>query len=475
LLHVILGHSEKLEIFTGARWDLPCSCGLGKKCALTLVSDIEKDQQQYVRHCCAHADQASQQDACMLVPKQQNITIYGDSHFYSSYLVVDFLEGKMSPQRAFERCKEHRAGTLLDPDPSRAQLHCIQMLMGVALWHGRVDRAFQWLEYMHWSRRKIGVDVQPISFDTGREEGDVLDEWKVRHDLEQLQYLAKLPPRRLVTPYAPVAPPDFARRLADAYEQLLSGLVRNKDLRLKKDFPALLPYANRGVHVPHVERLEAGATNPRADWMACETTLVREGVATLDDALTSAAIKAIRDYFMESTVWYGPSHAGGVRAQLRDGLHAELLLQMASEVKGRLPRILDGLHFLDAVAHKHDSEWPGGGSGVHALPAAVVVALWVTPSVASLNPAGNGFELFSIPSNSQAVASNPARINGGNARSKRVPYRQNRLVVWTSNYTFKIDWNPQRWRAGYRHRRIDCWLLFGEPPQDILNHAHVFA
>lgn len=396
----------------------------------------------------------------MLVPQQQNITIYGDSHFYSSYLMVDFLDGKVSPQRAFERCREHRSGTLLDSDLPRAQLHCSYLLVGVALWHGRVDRAFRWFEYMHLSRRKIGVTVQPLSFDTGRVEEEVLDEWKVRHDLEQLRHLAKLAPRPQITPYAPMAPPDFARRLGDAYEQLLAALGRKKDLRLEAEFPALLPYANRAVHVPHVERHETGATNRRADWTSCEATFVRDGIASLDNALTSGAIKAMHEYFLEATVWYGPARAGGayMRAQLRDGLHAELLLQVAAEVKARLPRALDGLNFVDAVAHKHDAEWTGGSLGVHALPAAAVVALWTTPSAASLDPAGNGYEIFSAELDEQSMA------NHNSARSKRVAYRQNRLVAWTSNHTFKIDWNPRQWRAGYRHRRIDLWLLFGGAP-----------
>lgn len=32
------GHSEKLEIFTVARWDLPCNCGLGEECIKTKES-----------------------------------------------------------------------------------------------------------------------------------------------------------------------------------------------------------------------------------------------------------------------------------------------------------------------------------------------------------------------------------------------------------------------------------------------------
>lgn len=107
---------------------------------------LERDDQQYDRHCCAHAEQAPQpQEHCMLVPQFRNVTIYGDSHFYSSYLMGDFIDGKIDPPRALERCMEHRAGTLLDTDRARAHLHCGHMLTGIALWYGRYDRVFRWL------------------------------------------------------------------------------------------------------------------------------------------------------------------------------------------------------------------------------------------------------------------------------------------------------------------------------------------
>lgn len=457
------GYSEKLEIFTGARWDLPCSCGLGEECLLTRVHEIEKEDQQYDRHCCAHARQEPPQEQCMLVPKQRNMTIYGDSHFYSSYLMADFLDKKIDPQRAFERCKEHRAGTLLDTDPARAQLHCNHMLLGIALWHGRFDRAFRWLEYMHWDRRKINSDVAPLSTETGRDEGGVPDEWKARHDLDQLRYLAKRPSRQQVTPYAPLALPDFAARLAEAYSQLSSAVTTHSgaQVTLDPEFSALRPYLDRAVHVPHVERREGGATSARASWAAAAEAFEREGVASVDAALQPEALQALYEYFLETTVWYGPSRDGGsyVKAQLRDGLHAELLFQVAAEVLARLPAALGSLHLTDVFAHKYDAEWPGGARGIHTFAAAssVAVALWTTPAMANLDGAGNGFEVLA------PLPSDGALPSPGSPGSVRLPYRQNRLVFLRAGRPVSVDWNARRWRAGYKHRRVDLWMLFGAP------------
>jgi len=219
------GHSEKLEIFTGARWDLPCNCGLGDACVKTREHKFDRDDQQYERHCCANSLAPKPQESCMLVPEQQPMTIYGDSHFYSSYLLNDFIDGRIDPTRAMERCRHHRAGTLLDSDPARALLHCGSMIAGLSLWRGRYDRTFKWLEHLHWLRRRPG-SPRPLSLETGQLMSSVVEasigsEWKLRHDVEQLRYLARRPRRQQVSPYAPLAAPDFANNLADGAANLL--------------------------------------------------------------------------------------------------------------------------------------------------------------------------------------------------------------------------------------------------------------
>eukprot|EP00927_Polykrikos_kofoidii_P045432 TRINITY_DN39412_c0_g1_i1.p1 TRINITY_DN39412_c0_g1~~TRINITY_DN39412_c0_g1_i1.p1 ORF type:complete len:1097 (-),score=171.44 TRINITY_DN39412_c0_g1_i1:256-3147(-) len=485
------GFSEKLEIFTGVRWDLPCNCGLGGQCALTRVHGIDKEDQQYDRHCCAHSLQLpSPREQCMLVPRQQEVTIYGDSHFSSSYLMVDFLERRIDPPRAFQRCKDHRAGTLLDADPARAQLNCNHMFVGFTLWHGRFDRTFRWLEYMHWERRKAGASFVPLSVETGLADGaSTLDEWKLRHDLEQLRYIAKRPPRPQITPYAPVVSPDFARRLADAYVELLAraskgthGLVPVAEGSLPDGLSSLSSYLNRAVHVPHVERLEEGATNPQAKWVELEADFERDGLAFMDEALRPAALEALREYLLESTVWYSSRHGPFVKAQLRDGLHAELLLQIAAELMARLPRALDGprQHLVDVYANRYDTDWPGPpGLGVHSLPAEVAVALWTTPSAASLDRKGNGYEVFraSAPQNWTATeryafaqrleddSTKQKLLSDDGFTSRHVPHSQNRLVVWRADRLFRTDWRPRLWRGGFKNRRVDLWLLFGSPSE----------
>jgi len=232
------------------------------------------------------------------------------------------------------------------------------------------------------------------------------------------------------------------------------------------------------MNVPHVERREGGATNVAVDWHTLDETLKTAGVANLDEALKPDVLKALHEYFMEATVWY-TSRAGGafVKAQLRDGLHVELLLQIAAEISAHLPNTIGAHHLVDIFAHKYDAEWPGSHANLpaHTLPAAVVVGLWVVPTAASLDPAGNGWEIFNATAPTtmqvqerfdlaqQVEAS--ARGRDATFPSTRVPYQQNRLVAWRADRLFRMDWRRQNWRAGYRHRRVDLWFLFGNPPE----------
>ncbi|CAJ1392757.1 unnamed protein product [Effrenium voratum] len=78
------------------------------------------------------------------------------------------------------------------------------------------------LERLHWLRRRPGA-ARPLSLESGQPVPET-GQWKLRHDVDQLRYLARLPRRQQVSPYAPLAAPEFASSLADASLQLLNEL-----------------------------------------------------------------------------------------------------------------------------------------------------------------------------------------------------------------------------------------------------------
>lgn len=232
------------------------------------------------------------------------------------------------------------------------------------------------------------------------------------------------------------------------------------------------------MHVPHLEKVEGGVLSSSVDWGLLDETFQKEGLAHLDAALLPKPLAALVQHLLEATVWYSPQAGGSyLKASLFDGLHAEILLQLAAELAARLPASL-GPHRLSSLyAHKYDTEWPGHpGLGTHSLPCSVAVALWTTPDAANLHKKGGGFEVFRAAAQegmppSERYSWTPhleedlpkqKLISETQYASARIPYKSNRLVMWRCDRFFRTDWLPKYWRGGLRHRRTDLWLLYGD-------------
>ena len=68
------------------------------------------------------------------------------------------------------------------------------------------------------------------------------------------------------------------------------------------------------------------------------------GAVYFDDLLTPPALARLKHYLLESTIWHDFSHIGGfVASYLEDGLACPLLLQIADEIRGTFPELLDSI------------------------------------------------------------------------------------------------------------------------------------
>lgn len=95
------------------------------------------------------------------------------------------------------------------------------------------------------------------------------------------------------------------------------------------------------MHVPHLEKVEGGVLSSSVDWGLLDETFQKEGLAHLDAALLPKPLAALVQHLLEATVWYSPQAGGSyLKASLFDGLHAEILLQLAAELAARLPASL---------------------------------------------------------------------------------------------------------------------------------------
>ncbi|KAH8074349.1 hypothetical protein JL721_1904 [Aureococcus anophagefferens] len=286
--------------------------------------------------------------------------------------------------------------------------------------------------------------------------------YKLRHDLEQFEYLASRGWR-----------PRWVRaQVVPAYEEVLRR-VEAKVIAQKA------VYATRGHSGERTALLTGFYEMDARDRMLLGSTdanFADDGsVVVVDDALTPGALDALLEYCRSATVFYEtkPHNAGGhLGAYAVDGFAAPLLLQVAEELRAALPRTLADKPLLNFWGYKY--QHAERGIGVHRDQSQVNVNLWLTPDGANLEPDRGGMMLYDDEGAiSMADGETPRELLGPDADavladfpSVAVPYRQNRLVLFDSQLLHASDVGA--WRPGYEHRRISLTFLFGDPSRVVV-------
>jgi hypothetical protein len=193
----------------------------------------------------------------------------------------------------------------------------------------------------------------------------------------------------------------------------------------------------------------------------------------IDDFLTPEALHSLRLFCIESTVWFGNRYADGrLGALFFSGFNCPLLLQIAEEIRDQLPDQIGTRHALRQLwGFKNTCVLPAN-STVHADFAAINVNLWITPTQANLDDASGGMVIYDVdapPSWNFAtynqdidairnfLASHPHRVI-------RVPYRQNRVIIFNSDLFHATE--AVCFRRDYESHRINVTMLYGERSQD---------
>jgi len=321
------------------------------------------------------------------------------------------------------------------------------------LWQERLDDAF------HALRRSA-----ELQHNHGRPVGEaVILKSRLRHDAEQIDYLEK---RELLKPehagYAAALRglAVRAREDVDTVKRLSFG---------QAEMTALAPSFNRILHYADGPALPNGALNPALDVPAIEARYhaSRPEILHVDDLLSAEALDSLRRFCLESTIWKKDYENGYIGAMLGEGFACPLLLQISEELRQRFPRIFGHHRMTQAWSFKHDSLLRG--LNIHADAAAVNVNFWITPDEANLDPQSGGLEVwdkeaprewnfkeYNSQKNEPKIREFLARTG---AQAVRVPYRQNRSVIFNSDLFHETD--TLRFREGYEHRRINVTMLYG--------------
>ena len=286
---------------------------------------------------------------------------------------------------------------------------------------------------------------------------------KLRHDAEQLRHLCS----------ESLLPAD-AESFVEAFESVLAELDAaapgNAPVRLEADQRRrLAPVYNRVVALDPGARVEGEAIARGWDRAGVARAYAADRVAVIDGLLTPEALAAMRRFCLDSTIWFDTSHALGERGYIGadgiEGFACPLLFQIAEGLRSALPQVIGDLPLAKFWAFKYDHALQG--INAHADAARVNVNFWLTPDDANLDPESGGLMVWNthVPRDwaFHAYNNDPdglmRRIDEIGAKPVNVPHRQNRAVLFDSDLIHATA--PLNFRPGYRNRRINVTLLFG--------------
>jgi hypothetical protein len=297
----------------------------------------------------------------------------------------------------------------------------------------------------------------------GKELGDAVKvpAYRIKHDREQIDLLRQ---RGLLEerwePYA-----DYLNTL---WHDLKTRADPGAPVDIVgADVRKIAPSYNRLVYLGKSPAIPGGALRPDLNVEALQRDYTHSSpeIVWIDDFLTEEALLSLRLFCNEATVWKGQYAAGYLGAFLRSGFSSPLILQIAEELRTRLP-IVFGCHRLEqAWAFKYDSTMKG--INVHADFAAVNVNFWITPNEACRDLDNSGLIIWDKGSpqdwrfREYNGSENQIRrfLADSGARKIRVPYRCNRCVIFNSTLFHETD--RFAFADAYEHRRINITLLYG--------------
>ncbi len=325
--------------------------------------------------------------------------------------------------------------------------------LGVAwLWKERPDEALHSLrkaaDLMHNHGRRVMVQSLYRS--------------RIKHDVEQIHYLADR---------------GLLRNDLAEYRDSLTQLQQRSGpcglgvriLLNKQEQDALQPSFARILQYGTSEAMAGGALNPHLDVAAIEARYHAKKPETLyvDDLLTEPALRGLRTFCLESTIWKKDYENGYIGAFLGEGFSSPLLLQVAEELRVRFPNIFKDHRLTQAWAFKYDSELTG--LNIHADAAAVNVNFWITPDEANLDPDHGGLVVwdkeapkewnFKEYNNKTKEPLIREFLEKQGAQAITIPYRANRAVIFNSDLFHETD--RLRFKDEYESRRINITLLYG--------------
>ena len=291
---------------------------------------------------------------------------------------------------------------------------------------------------------------------------------KLTHDVEQFSYLQSK--QILGSEFTPII---------SAYEKVIDELKADGvtgPTRLNEDIRARIGHVyNRIIHIrptPRVSRALSDEWDPataESDFLDSDT-----GVVVLDNFLTKEALEDVRLFCLDSTVWSGNRYNHGrLGAFFHDGFNCPLLLQIAEELQDALPRVIGRRYPLQQLWGFKTGQTLPADSTTHADFAAVNVNFWITPDDANLDKESGGLVVYDVQaplnwdfdSYNGKLAAIGSFLHRKKASSFRIPYKQNRAIIFNSDLFHATE--AVHFRPGYENHRVNVTMLYGLRENDV--------
>jgi len=286
---------------------------------------------------------------------------------------------------------------------------------------------------------------------------------KINHDIEQFQYLESLGDEY-----------DRFGKLAKNYRGLrdeidwsggdgfLIPLTEDQHQKINDTYGC--PF-----HIAEAPELPGSTLNGDLDVTGITSRYFGSppGLVVIDDLLTSEALAALRQFLLESTIWFHVKKNGYLGTYMHDGMACPLILQIAEDIRQAFPDIIKDHPLKHFWSYKYGQTEKG--INIHADDAAVNLNFWISPDSANLNPDHGGLVVYLVEAPEDWQHS--LNYTGDNTKhilkylkqheGSRlvVPHRENRGVMFNSDMFHEsdvIDFKP-----GYENHRTNIVMLYG--------------
>ena len=288
--------------------------------------------------------------------------------------------------------------------------------------------------------------------------------YRFKHDLQQAEYLdSKNYKINGIDEFL-----EIGNKIIKKKENIIKDKNFNQNILLNHDeINKLLPYY-KAYYIYKTPTISNGCINPGKNWQEIEEQYFNsyKQIIYIDDFLSNEAIKELREFCLISKIWTA-EYKGKYLGTFSDrGFISPIHLQIAIELRQKLPKLF-GKHKLGKFwAFKYDSKL-GEGINVHADFAILNLNFWITPDEYNNNKNSGGLKVYDTPAPKDWTFQKYNRntdeiykfLNDSGSNCKNIPYRFNRAVLFNSDYfheTDKIDF-----KEGYESRRINVTYLFG--------------